>query len=710
MVSRLHTSHKTDRPVEIVGVAMGAGARDDRCRAVPDVLNAMGMLDRLRKSTTRRVAWRDTLRADDEGRNAVGIVCGVCARLAEHTRSIVAEGRIPIVVGGDHSSAIGTWTGVGRALRERGALGLIWIDAHLDAHTPETSRSGALHGMPLACLLGHGEPDLIELVGDRRLAPEHLCVIGVRSFEAEEARLLQSLGVRIFFMDEVLRRGLPAVMRDASAIVAKGTAGFGVSLDLDAIDPADAPGVGTPVQGGLAGYEVVNALAALYDRPGLCAVEIAEYNPARDHDRTTAQLIEGLMEAVITGTAAHPPFIDLEQRYGSHHYAPLPIVLAKGEGAYLWDENGRRYLDMLSAYSAVSCGHAHPRLVAALTEQSRRLAVTSRGFYNDRLPLFLKRLCEITGLDLALPANTGLEAVEAALKVARKWGHAVKGIAADRAEIVACEGNFHGRSIAEISMSSEAQYREGFGPLPAGFVRIPYGDVQALEGAITARTAAFIVEPIQGEGGIIVPPEGYLAACAEVCRRHRVLLICDEVQTGLGRTGRLFACEHESVKPDGLILGKALGGGLLPVSAFVGRREVMEVLRPGDHGSTFGGNPLAAAVGLAAIDLIVEEELPQRAAVLGRYFIDELRAIDSPVIREVRGRGLMIGVELHPAWASAQAVCLKLMQRGVLSKEAHGTVLRFAPPLIVTREEIDFALAALRTVLAEFESGRRRAA
>jgi ornithine--oxo-acid transaminase len=409
-------------------------------------------------------------------------------------------------------------------------------------------------------------------------------------------------------------------------------------------------------------------------------------------------------------SASAPSLIEFESRYGAHNYNPLPVVLTRGSGAYVWDDRGRRYLDMMSAYSAVSHGHCHPHLVKALTEQAQRLAVTSRAYHNDRLPLFLKRLCEISGQDLALPVNTGLEAVETALKAARKWGHKVKCIPEGRAEIIACNGNFHGRSIAITAMSSEAQYRDGFGPYPPGFRSIPYADAAALERAITPHTAAFLVEPVQGEAGIIVPPSGYLADCAEICRRHNVLLLCDEVQTGLGRTGRLFACEHDGVKPDGLILGKALGGGLLPVSAFLARRDVMEVFTPGDHGSTFGGNPLAAAVGLAAIDVLFQEELVQRAAELGDYLLRKLRALQSPLIREVRGRGLLIGVEIDPRIASARTVCETLLAHGVLSKETHETVVRLAPPLIATREQLDCAVLALCTTLEELETGARRAA
>ncbi|MET1081636.1 MAG: ornithine--oxo-acid transaminase, partial [Burkholderiales bacterium] len=348
-----------------------------------------------------------------------------------------------------------------------------------------------------------------------------------------------------------------------------------------------------------------------------------------------------------------PSAIELERRYGAANYEPLPVVLVRGEGVHVWDDAGRRYLDMMSAYSSVSLGHAHPRIVRALSEQAHRLAMTSRAYYSDRLGSFLARLCWLTGMDRALPVNTGLEAVETALKAARKWAHKVKGVPDGCAEVIACEGNFHGRSIAIVAMSSELPYRDGFGPFPAGFKLIPFGAACELEGAITPHTAAFLVEPIQGERGIIVPPPGYLAECARICRERNVLFIADEVQTGLGRTGKMLACDHEGVQPDGLVLGKALGGGMLPVSAFLARDDVMGVFHPGDHGSTFGGNPLAAAVALETLEVIVEERLPERAATLGAHLHAGLAAIASPLIREVRGRGLFIGVDIDPARATA---------------------------------------------------------
>ncbi len=388
-----------------------------------------------------------------------------------------------------------------------------------------------------------------------------------------------------------------------------------------------------------------------------------------------------------------------ESRYCAHNYHPLPVVLVRGEGVYLWDDSGKRYLDMMSAYSAVSHGHCHPRLLKVLEAQAKQLTIVSRAFHTDRLAPLLQRACEMTGQEMALPMNTGAEAVETALKAARKWAYQVKGVAAEQAEIIVCNGNFHGRTIAIVGFSSEAQYRHGFGPFPGGFKNIPFGDSDALEAAITPNTAAFLVEPIQGEGGIVVPPAGYLARCAELCKKHNVLLICDEIQTGLGRTGRLLASDHDGVTPDGLILGKALGGGLLPVSMFLSSKEVMAVFTPGDHGSTFGGNPLASVVALEALNTLEEEGLIESAAVLGDYFMQRLRAINSPLIKEVRGVGLLIGVEFRAQEITAREVCERLMARGILSKETHETVVRFAPPLVITQEQIDWVVEQLQEVL-----------
>jgi ornithine--oxo-acid transaminase len=341
-------------------------------------------------------------------------------------------------------------------------------------------------------------------------------------------------------------------------------------------------------------------------------------------------------------------FASLEARFGAGNYAPLPFTIVRGEGVYVWDESGRRYIDMMGAYSAVSFGHCHPRLVKALTEQARRLDTISRAYFSDRLGPFLARACALTGMDAALPMNSGAEAVETALKAARKWAYKVKGVPTDKAEIIAAEGNFHGRTISIVGFSSVAQCRDGFGPFPPGFKLVPFGDTAALATAITPDTAAFLVEPIQGEGGINVPPPGYLSEVARICRANNALLLCDEVQSGMGRTGRLLACQHEGVQPDGLMLGKALGGGLLPVSLFLARRDVMDVFTPGDHGSTFGGNPIAAAVGLAALDTLSDERLVEHAATVGAHLLRRLASIDDPIIREVRGRGLFAGVELHP--------------------------------------------------------------
>lgn len=398
--------------------------------------------------------------------------------------------------------------------------------------------------------------------------------------------------------------------------------------------------------------------------------------------------------------------MDLEAKYCAHNYHPLPVVLSRGEGVFVWDETGKKYLDMMSAYSAVSHGHANPRLVELVQKQVARLTIVSRAFYSETLGPFLARACELTGQDMALPMNTGAEAVETAIKAARKWAYTVKGVATDKAEIVGCDGNFHGRTIAAVAMSDEPQYQAGFGPFPAGFRNVEYGDIDALRAAINENTAAFIVEPIQGEGGIIIPPEGYLKAAAKLCRDNNVLLIVDEIQTGLGRTGKFLACEHDGVKPDALILGKALGGGIVPVSMFLARREVMEVFTPGDHGSTFGGNPLGAAVGLEALNIIVEEDLAANSAAMGAHLLQQLRSIDCPLIREVRGRGLFIGLEIDPAYASARDVCEALMEGGLLSKETHQTVVRLAPPLVIGKAEVDWAVTLIRNVLEEMEKLR----
>lgn len=391
-------------------------------------------------------------------------------------------------------------------------------------------------------------------------------------------------------------------------------------------------------------------------------------------------------------------YIELAQTYGANTYHPLDVVVHKAEGVWIYDVEGKKYLDCLSAYSALNQGHVHPAIKQAAMEQMQRVTLTSRAFRNDQLGPFLQELCELTGYEMALPMNSGAEAVETAIKAARKWGYKVKGIAQDQAEIIVCKGNFHGRTTTIVGFSSEGQYREDFGPFTPGFVTIPYGDSAALEAAITDNTAAFMVEPIQGEGGVIVPPEGYLREAAEICHRHNVLFMADEIQTGLGRTGRLTGCEHEGVRPDVLILGKALSGGFYPVSAVVTDQNVLGLMRPGDHGSTFGGNPLGAAIGRSALRVIVDEELVERSRDMGAYFKGRLQRIESEHIKEVRGKGLLIGVELYaPARPFAEA----LKEHGVLAKETHATVLRFAPPLIIKKEEIDWAVERIEAVLMD---------
>jgi ornithine--oxo-acid transaminase len=399
--------------------------------------------------------------------------------------------------------------------------------------------------------------------------------------------------------------------------------------------------------------------------------------------------------------------IDLENRYAAHNYAPLPVVLARGEGAYLWDTDGKRYVDMMSAYSAASHGHAHPRIIGALETQARRLAVPSRAYFNDRLGPLLAELCELSGLDAALPMNTGAEAVETAIKAARRWGYHFKNIPRDRAEIIVANGNFHGRTTTVISFSTEPEYREGFGPFTPGFRAVPFGDLDAIERAITPHTAAVLIEPIQGEAGIIVPPAGFLIGLRRLCDAHGVLLILDEVQSGLGRTGAWFAFQHEGIRPDGLILGKALGGGVLPVSALVGTRALMDVFTPGSHGSTFGGNPLAAAVGLEALHVIRDERLVEKSRDLGAHMLKRLRTIKSPALKAVRGRGLWAGAEIEPGVAGARQACERLLAKGVLSKETHHTVVRLAPPLVIAREDLDWALDRFEEVLHELEHAKR---
>jgi len=390
-------------------------------------------------------------------------------------------------------------------------------------------------------------------------------------------------------------------------------------------------------------------------------------------------------------------WMDLENKYTAHTYHPLPVVITKGKGVWLWDDQGKKYLDMLSAYSAVSHGHCHPKLIHALEAQLKKVAVISRAFYSDKLGAFTKKLCELTGLDMAVPMNTGAEAVETAIKAIRLWGHQVKRVT--EPEIIVVSGNFHGRTTTIISFSSEEAYKRGFGPFTPGFKIVPFGDAHALEMAITPNTCAFLVEPIQGEAGIKIPPKGYFSRVAEICRKNQMLFVVDEIQSGLGRSGKMFAFQHEHIKPDGVILGKALGGGLLPVSAFVAKSEILGLFKPGMHGSTFGGNPLSAAVGLEALKVLEEEHLVQKSHELGEYFIEKLRSLKTNAFKEIRGRGLWIGLEVNPKIANARKICEKLMERGILAKETHEVVIRLAPPLVITKEEIDWAVEQIAGVL-----------
>ena len=402
-------------------------------------------------------------------------------------------------------------------------------------------------------------------------------------------------------------------------------------------------------------------------------------------------------DAAVQGGGVETKLIAMEEEYGAHNYHPLDVVIDRAQGAWVTDVNGRRYLDFLAAYSAVNQGHCHPEILAAMVEQAQKVTLTSRAFRNDQLPLLLRDLHELTGFEMALPMNSGAEAVETALKAARKWGEAVKGVEANRTEIIVCSNNFHGRTISIVGFSTDEQYRAGFGPFPAGFRHVPFGDVKALRRAITPETVAFLVEPIQGEAGVIVPPDGYLRAVAEICKANNVLLIADEIQSGLGRTGKLFAYMHDGITPDVVIAGKALSGGFYPVSVVMSSREVLGVFRPGDHGSTFGGNPLACAVARAALRVIVDEKLAERSAELGAYALARLQRMRSETVREIRGRGLWLAIELN---VPARPICEALRDRGVLCKETHETVIRIAPPLVILREDLDWGLEQIEFVLA----------
>ena len=392
-------------------------------------------------------------------------------------------------------------------------------------------------------------------------------------------------------------------------------------------------------------------------------------------------------------------FVELEEKYGAHNYRPLDVVIERGEGVWVYDVDGKRYLDCLSAYSAVNQGHVHPDILAALQEQAAKLTLTSRAFRNDQLPLLYQELAEITGYEMSLPMNSGAEAVETAIKLARKWAYRVKGVKRHEAEIIVVDGNFHGRTISIVSFSSEDFYKDDFGPFTPGFVSVPYGDADAIASAITPNTAAVMLEPIQGEAGVIIPPNGYLTRVVEICKQNNVLFIADEIQTGLGRTGRMFACQHENVRPDMTIIGKALAGGFYPVSAVLADKDLMGLFTPGEHGSTFGGNPLGAAVARAALKVLVEEKLSERSDELGTYFMEQLAEIPTLHVKEIRGKGLLIGVELKPEAQGARRFCEALQERGILAKETHEHVIRFAPPLVIDKETIDGILPTIREVL-----------
>ena len=390
--------------------------------------------------------------------------------------------------------------------------------------------------------------------------------------------------------------------------------------------------------------------------------------------------------------------IEQTEKYGARNYNPLPIVVSEAEGVWIKDPEGNRYMDMLSAYSAVNQGHRHPRIIQALKNQADRVTLTSRAFHNDQLGPWYEKICQITGKEKALPMNTGAEAVETAFKAARRWAYDVKGVEDGKAEVIACFGNFHGRTMLAVSLSSEEEYKRGFGPMLPGIKLIPYGDVQALEEAITPHTAAFLFEPIQGEAGINIPPDGFLREAYDICKKEKVLFIADEIQVGLGRTGKMFACDWEDVVPDIYILGKALGGGVFPISCIAADHDILDVFNPGSHGSTFGGNPLACAVSCEALDVIVDEQLADRSQQLGAYFREELGKINNPVIKEVRGKGLFIGMELN---GEARPYCERLQEEGLLCKETHDTVIRFAPPLIISREDLDWAIGKIKQVFSE---------
>ena len=392
--------------------------------------------------------------------------------------------------------------------------------------------------------------------------------------------------------------------------------------------------------------------------------------------------------------------MDMESTYGAHNYHPIPVVIARAEGLYVWDPEGKRYMDMLSCYSALNQGHCNPKIIKAAIDQMQKLTLTSRAFYNDQLGSFLKKITEISGMEMALPMNTGAEAVETGIKLARRWAYRKKGVPADKAEIIVCEDNFHGRTTTIAGFSSDPDTSDDFGPFTPGFIAVPYGDAKALEAAITPNTAAFIVEPIQGEAGVVVPPAGYLKEVREICTRNNVLMIADEIQTGLCRTGKMFCYQHDDIQPDAVFLAKALGGGIMPISVVLSSKEIMSVFTPGSHGSTFGGNPLACAVAVASLDVLIDEKLDERASEMGDYFMEKLAALNNPLIKLVRGKGLLIAIELTPEAGKARKYTEALMNNGLLAKETHDNIIRFAPSLLITKEQIDDAMVIIKGVFS----------
>ncbi len=692
------------RKSAIIGAACGWGAQLHATQNGPQMLISCALLN----SPWRRVIYPElrypalkTLNYEER----LTQITMFNKRLGNEVKETLQEGVRPIVIGGDHSAAIGIWSAV--STQVDGDLGLIWLDAHMDGHTIDTTPSKAIHGMPVAVLLGHGEKSLVALCeGTAAVKPENMILIGVRNFEEGEAELLKRLNVRIYYIEEVKKRGFKAVMDEAVKDLKERTVGFGISLDLDVFDPEVAPGVGSPAPDGLYADEVLETFSQLKDEASLLALEIAEFNPERDVDNQTSKLIESVVGQIGSSPREHSPseeWISNEEKHLAPNYHPIPVVLTRGEGVWLWDIEGKRYLDMMSAYSAVSFGHANPRLVEVLHEQAKTLSLTSRAFHTDTLAPFVDKLCEISGMDKAMILNSGVEAVEAG-KGARKWGYENKGIADGKAEIIVCAGNFHGRTTTVISFSSDALYKDNFGPFTPGFVEIPYNDAGALRKAITPNTCAFLVEPMQGEAGIVMPSRGWLKECEKICRENNVLLILDEIQTGLGRTGAMFAFEHENVKPDGLILGKGLGGGLLPVSAFLARSDVMDLFAPGTHGSTFGGNPLASRVGYEALCMFEDGALVENSKRLGAQLLNGIKNMNCPFVKEVRGSGLWVGVELHAEKMSARKVCEALRYNGILTKETHETVIRFAPPLIIDETTLDWALDIIKKTFLSFRT------